>query len=134
MGKGTHKKREWEKEGEEEKNKVVLCGRRGRGVRNFPYKVRFARASRSKNGLLLLCLPLPVCNAVQVIPSPTNVGITRATPTASPLVVISDGVKSYVALRVLSSTILALALALGRPTTKLHTSDAGWDVTKVYVK
>ncbi len=31
-------------------------------------------------------------------PYPTNIGITRATPTATPLVVVSDGVKVWIAL------------------------------------
>ncbi len=53
---------------------------------------------------------------------PTNIGITRATPTATPLVVISDGGQNLGCVRLLYGffffTIFTPALALGQPITK----------------
>ena len=51
---------------------------------------------------------------------PTNIGTTSSTPTAMPLVVISDGIEIWGRSRLLqgfsfSSTVLTPALALGQP-------------------
>ncbi len=57
--------------------------------------------------------------------SPTSIGNTGSTPTATPLEGISDrGTKLGCAK---GSFLLAPALALGQPVTKMHAGDVGWE-------
>ncbi len=59
-------------------------------------------------------------------PIPTNIGTTRATPTATPLVVISDGGKNLVYI-LYSNVFFPLFAGVRTTITKLiHASDIGW--------
>ena len=58
-------------------------------------------ACRQMQNLLSGCQKTQVYFQVRWPPVQTNIGTTRATPMAKPLVVISDWVKIWVALRVL---------------------------------